>query len=394
MLDDRELCRLLGDGESDRVERKASAADMRKIRRAVCAFANDLPGRGQPGVIFVGVNDDGTCANLAIDDDLLTRLSQIRSNGDILPIPSIEVARRTLDGCDLAVVQVSPADAPPVRLNGRIWIRVGPTTQPAGPDDERILRERARHRAQPFDRRPAEGARLDDLDLLFFEREYLPAAVDPQVLQRNNRTVEERLESLRLLSGPVPTYGAILALGTDPRRFVPGAYLQFLRIDGTGLGDPIKDEHELSGPLYELVRQLDDLLKLNISTSVDIASAPTETRAPDYPVAALQQLARNALIHRNYETSNAPVRVYWFRDRVEIHNPGGPFGQVTQANIGTGVTDYRNPLLAEAMANLGYVQRFGYGIPLARELLAANGNPAPEFAMSPGATLVTVRSRP
>ncbi len=53
-----------------------------------------------------------------------------------------------------------------------------------------------------------------------------------------------------------------------------------------------------------------------------------------------------------------------------------------------------NPLVAEAMANLGYVQRFGYGIPLARRLLADNGNPDPEFSLSQSATLATVRPLP
>ena len=41
--------------ESDLVERKETAADGRKIRRNICAFANDLPGHGRPGVVLVGV---------------------------------------------------------------------------------------------------------------------------------------------------------------------------------------------------------------------------------------------------------------------------------------------------------------------------------------------------
>ena len=57
-----ELEALLREPESDRVERKRSAADRSGIRRNVCAFANDLPGHGAPGVIFVGVEDDGRCA--------------------------------------------------------------------------------------------------------------------------------------------------------------------------------------------------------------------------------------------------------------------------------------------------------------------------------------------
>src|SRR2546422_4427262 len=101
-----------------------------------------------------------------------------------------------------------------------------------------------------------------------------------------------------------------------------------------------------------------------------------EIRKPDYPLVAIQQLARNAVMHRTYESTNAPIRITWFNDRVEIQNPGGPFGLVTRRNFGTaGATDYRNPHLAEVMKNLGFVQRFGIGIALARSEMAKNGNP-------------------
>ncbi|HET9079368.1 MAG TPA: ATP-binding protein [Trebonia sp.] len=61
----------------------------------------------------------------------------------------------------------------------------------------------------------------------------------------------------------------------------------------------------------------------------------------------------------------------WFDDRVEIHSPGGPFGQVTVETIGQpGLTDYRNPTLAGVMNRLGFVQRFGVGIQVSRDRLA------------------------
>lgn len=394
MLTVDELRAFLRTMESDRVERKASTSDMKKIRRAVCAFANDLPAHGAPGVVLVGVNDDGSCAALEITDDLLLKLAQIRSNGDILPVPSIAVRKEELDGCEVAVVEVQPASAPPVRFGGRIWVRVGPSTQEAGADDERVLREKAQSQSLPFDRRGAQGATVADLDLAYFENEYLPQAVSASVLARNQRSVEERLASLRFLVGSTPSHGALVLFGYDPQDYVPGAYVQFLRIDGLELGDPIKDEKRLDGPLHQVVRQLDDLLELNISVAVDFTSSATENRVPDYPLAALQQLVRNALIHRNYETSNAPVRIYWFNDRIEIHNPGGLYGQVTQETFGKGATDYRNPLVAEIMATLGYVQRFGFGIPTARRQLKANGNPPPEFNFQQQAFLATVRRRP
>jgi len=89
------------------------------------------------------------------------------------------------------------------------------------------------------------------------------------------------------------------------------------------------------------------------------------------------------------------VRVTWFDDRIEIQNPGGPFGQVTVENFGQpGITDYRNPSVAETMRNLGFVQRFGVGIQIARRQLADNGNPVPEFTVQPNHVLVTVRRQP
>ncbi|MDD4094465.1 MAG: ATP-binding protein, partial [Methanothrix sp.] len=72
----------------------------------------------------------------------------------------------------------------------------------------------------------------------------------------------------------------------------------------------------------------------------------------------------------------------------------GPFGQVTKENFGQpGVTDYRNPHLAEAMRVLGYVQRFGIGIEIARKLLEENGNPPPIFDVERNFILVTVRKQ-
>ncbi len=104
-------------------------------------------------------------------------------------------------------------------------------------------------------------------------------------------------------------------------------------------------------------------------------------------------------MHRNYEGTTSPVRVTWYSDRVEILSPGGPFGAVTPATFGMpGITDYRNPTLAEALKSYGFVEKFGQGIEIARRSLAANGNPAPEFrfepAEAPGWVHVTVRKRP
>ena len=96
-------------------------------------------------------------------------------------------------------------------------------------------------------------------------------------------------------------------------------------------------------------------------------------------------------MHRTYEATNAPIHVYWFEDRIEILSPGGPFGAITAETFGQpGLVDYRNPNLAEALRVLGFVQRFGFGIPTARRELEKNGNPALDFEVTPNHVLFRI----
>ena len=391
---DDELAAMMADLESDLVERKRSLSNSaaEKISRSICAFANDLPGHGLPGVIFVGAEDDDRCAGLNINDQLLQRLAALRDDGRLLPLPSMDVQRRTLDSCTAAVVTVQPAPHPPVRYEGRTWVRVGPTVRLASASDERRLAERRRAVDVPLDLLPAYGATIADLDLDYVEHRYLPRAVSADVLAQNQRTLEEQMRSLRLVSSDVPTNGAMLAFGRDPQSRLPSAYVQFVRFDGDDVTDPVKTSQRLTGRLEDMLNDLSRLMVLNVETSLDVASGPRERRFPDYPVEALRQLAFNAVMHRSYEGMHAPSRVYWFSDRVLIESPGGLFGAVTPETIGEGATSYRNQLIAEIMSNLGFAQQFGIGIPLTRRALSANGNPEPEFQIDHSRVRVTVRS--
>jgi ATP-dependent DNA helicase RecG len=394
-LTEQELLALLADLESDRVERKESAGSRDKLSEAICAFANDLPGYRQPGVLFVGVTDKGAISGLSITDELLRTLADLRDQGNLLPPPSMSVRKLTTPDGAVAVVEVQPSTAPPVRYKGRIYIRVGPRRGIASLDDERQLNERRRALDLPFDAQPVGGTTLGDLDLSLFEQTLLPALQPPDVLAENGRSREQQMVALRLLSVEgTATVAGLLATGRDPLWWLPGAYVQFLRIDGEDLAAPIIDEKRLDGTLLEVLSQLDDLIKVNTVTAVDITSSDRETRASDYPIVALQQIVRNAIMHRSYENNNAPVRFTWFTDRVEVINPGGPYGSVSVSNFGTpGITGYRNPTLAEIMYGLGYVQRFGAGIPLIRNSLNRNQNPEPRFDATDTYVAVTIWRR-
>lgn len=392
---DERIAQLAAGLEPDRVERRLSAADPKAIRRSICAFANDLPGYGEPGILLIGVEDDGRVSGATIDDELLDRVSAARDDGDIMPMPSLVVEKRKLGGGEIAVVFVEPAQYPPVRYRGRVWVRVGPAVRPATPDDETRLTERRCFGGLPFDLRPCESASLSDLDEGALRQRYLPAAVAEGVLEADCRSFEKQLRALRLLGvrSSSPVWGALLAFARDPLEWLPGAYAQFFRFAGRDITDPVRCETTFTGGVADVLSGLEELLGLAIRTRTQVAEVERELRQPDYPIAALRQLVRNAVMHRRYET-NIPVRVYWFDDRVEIASPGGLFGRVSEEGFGEGVTDYRNPLVAEIMSHLGFAQRFGFGIPLAKKALEANGNPPPEFRFSEKQVTVVVKAAP
>jgi len=373
---DTQLEAMMIDLESDRIERKQSFQGdaPQKVREAVCAFANDLAGHGEPGVVLIGVHDKGApMPGFVVTDELLRSLADIKTDGNIVPPPTLLVEKRQLSGREVAVITVWPCDTPPVRYKGRIHVRWGPRRGLATAQDERILNERRRHRDKPFDIQPIPSATVAQLSRVRFEHEYLPALVAPDVIEANERSYEQKLAATKMIvdeADPIPTVLGLLTLGNKPSDYIPGAYGQFLRFSGMDMASEILDEATIQGTVSEQIRRMEEKLAAHNVRRVRFVDVPTEQRHDAYPAEALHQLLRNAYLHRSYENTHAPVRVYWFADRIEISNPGGPYGSVTVDNFGQpGLADYRNPNLAESMRALGWVQRFGAGIVIARKVL-------------------------
>jgi len=393
MISENELLKLMADMESDRVERTVATADTAKFREAICAFSNDFPNHRQPGYLLVGVEDKmGKACGLKANDALLRNLAGLRQDGEILPQPAMSVARIPLsDGSgDVVVVEVHPSDLPQVRYKGRIHIRVGPRRASANDSEERMLSERRVAMARTFDARPCSEARLEDLEIDLFLHVYRKAAVAEEVIRANNRSLEEQLAALRLydLRRDCPTHAGVLLFGKRPAHFLPGAYVQYLRIDGTQLSGPVKVSRELGGNLIGMIRSLIALLDGILEARPVRVSTLRDETVWDYPSAPLRELLLNAICHRNYE-SNAPVRFHRYGDRIEIKNPGGLYGQASPENFPR-ETDYRNPIVSEALRVQGYVNRFGRSVLEAQESLLANGNPPARYTFEPNSVTVSV----
>ena len=375
-----ELKDILEIDESYRIERTVSTSNMDKFQEAICAFANDLPGKRQKGYLLIGVHDDGRVSGLKVDDALMKKISGIRSDGNILPLPVMNTEKVELPEGDVLVVEVTPSLIPPVRYRGRTFIRIGPRRDIASEAEERILIERRASYMATFDATPCFAAKLEDLDLQVFRNKYLPKAVSPEMLESESRPVEEQLAALGMfdLDNKCPTFAGIVLFGHNPRRFMPGAYVQYVCFEGKDKTSNVLNEREFGDNYCELLPKLESLLEMSVIKQYPVqASMLREDMVKNYPYWAIRELLMNGCMHRDLQ-SNTPLRFYEFSDHLEITNAGGLYGNARPENFPK-INDYRNPIIAGAMKSLGYVNKYNRSIGQVQKELSENGNPKAEF---------------
>jgi ATP-dependent DNA helicase RecG len=391
-----ELKNLIANGEADRVEMTRSTTDTDKFREAICSFSNDMAGRGLPGYLLIGVDEKDPAFRLPITDELLQQFASYRSDGQIMPLPVMNVSRmpHPNGGGEILVVEVHPHDLPPVRYKGRTHIRIGPRKDVASEAEERVLIERRTAHFRTFDATPCPEGDLNRLDLETFRQTYRPQAIAAEVIAANHRDVPEQLAALRFfnLKRNCPTNAGMLVFAFDPLDIFPGAKVQFVQFDGPQLSDQVLAAKSFTGNLITVLAELDSFLKGRFTQKPVSVSSLREQAVFDYPPEAVRELLMNAVLHRDYQ-STSPLRFYQFSDRIEIQNPGGLYGEASPENFPR-VNAYRNPIIAEAMHTLGYVNRFGRGIARAQRALADNGSPAATFDYQTSHFLAVVRKHP
>ena len=305
MITKEELLELLKSNETYRVEKTISTTNKDKFCEAICAFANDMPNSNKPGYLLIGVDNDGRRSGLKVDDTLLKNISSIRTEGNILPFPVMNVDYISFEDGDVLVVEVLPSEFPPVRYHGRTYIRIGPRKDKATTQEENILVERRSANFPTFDTTPCTEATLDDIDTKLFINEYLPKAIDEDVLASDTRDIKEQMASLRLYNKKYdcPTYAAIILFGKRPKYFLFGDYIQYVNFDGKNNAAPIIKEKEFDGNLMTLLPRIDTFIgdSLIVARPVPVSNLREET-VRNYPKWSIRELMMNALMHRDYKT--------------------------------------------------------------------------------------------
>lgn len=311
--------------------------------------------------------------------DVLVQSALLAEPPLILPMPETVA----LDGVHVLVASV-PTGLPHVyALDGRYWIREGRANEPIS---ARRLRHLLLERGEiAFESDVPDGVTLDDLDSEKVEAYCkvlgAPGATAPQaaLLQRGC--------AVRRRAGLTPTLAGLLLFGRQPQRWLPSAFVATVRVTGRELGDEFVRE-EIGGTLPEQLTRAEAFLHDHMRRGVRLSGMTREERL-EYPLPVVREALVNAVAHREYAVRGDHIRAMLFSDRLEVTSPGRLPGPVTVSNI-VHERFSRNVAIVQVLADLGYIERLGYGIDRMIALMRQHGLRRPHFEETAGGFRVTL----
>jgi ATP-dependent DNA helicase RecG len=338
------------------------------------------------GLVILGVSPrSGEILGIRQPEEAIDRVFQAALLADpplVLPIPISQWV-----GAVQVVYITVPAGLPNVyNLDGRYLGREGRQITPLS---ARRLRELLMERGVlQFDSESPSDAALDDLDpqkiAEYIKGFRLIGSETPEevllrraCLRRDNRGIFH------------PTYAALLLFGRAPQRWLPNATLLAARFTGVAFTDQYIKQ-EITGTLPEQLRQAEAFLRANLRSVVRLVGL-THLETLEYPFEAVRELLVNAIAHRDYGMQGDCIHLHIFADRLEVHSPGGLPGPVTLDNL-LEARFSRNAVIVQALADLGFVERLGYGLDRVVTVMRQNNLPPPLFEEAAGSFHVTLYS--
>lgn len=323
--------------ESETVELKLIVTDL--IKKEIFAFANS-----EGGTIFIGVSDDGEVVGIEDSDKSGLQVSSM-VHDNIKPDLSMFVSYRTLnfDGKEVLSIDVERGTNRPYYLANKglrpegVYIRYGFSSIPAS--DSTI-----RNMIKEIDGDVYESLRSINQDLTFNSCEN----------ELKNRNIDFKEQALKLVSndGLYTNLGLLLS-DQCPYTIKAAVFEDYDQ-------SLFKDRNEFSG---SLLKQLEDVYsyidKYNNNRSTFDKLWRIDTR--DYPEKALREALLNSIVHRDYSYS-ASTLISIYKDRLQIVSVGGLMPGYELNDIKNGLSDTRNPNLANIFYRLKLIEAYGTGI--------------------------------
>lgn len=369
-------------------QKKRSEDLARDVARLAAGMAN-----ADGGVLLVGVEPDKGVTGIPYSQDELQEL--IRSPQALLNPPlSPSCGRAQLGNLLLLKFEISPSPEVHRIAGGRAFYRVATENPALPPEQIQSLKESKRNVF--YERQSVLEAGLDDLDLAAVESlaEKIGDPRNPETVLGHVYHLIDTSRERRSL-----TMAALLLFAKEPSRWHPRCGIDFVKYEGTeklyGGALNVVKRIRFEAPLCRLIDETVGRVKEHIRERTILHDLFFRERL-EYPIFAWQEALVNAVAHRDYALTGAPVEVWMFDDRIEIRSPGLPPAPVTleQLRQQQRIHFSRNPLLVRALADLGYLREMGEGVPRMFQEMEHHGLRAPEFSTEGFVFTVTLRNTP
>jgi len=298
-----ELIELIGRVEDSRTQFKQTLTNPESLAGDLVAFSNSKGGR-----IIIGVNDQGAVLGLSAAD--IRRINQLLSNtATNLIRPSInpETENVSVGGQLLMVVSVAEGVSKPYcDNNGVFWVK-------SGSDKRRVTsREEVQRLLQSAglvyaDEVPVDGAVINDLDTEhfgdFFEKQY-GVSLD-KALERDGISLGNLLNNLGLARDASLNLAGLMLFGRHPQRYRSAFVVKAVSFVGNDpAGNKYRDSEDITGCLRDLHKGMMSFLSRNLRRLQGEKGINTEGDL-EIPLAALEELVVNMVLHRDYFISAA-----------------------------------------------------------------------------------------
>ena len=147
-------------------------------------------------------------------------------------------------------------------------------------------------------------------------------------------------------------------------------------------------KRDISGTLSDQILQAEAFVRQNLNRVVRLVGL-TRQEVTEYPLEAVRELLVNAVVHRDYNLQGDNIHLNIYSNRIEVHSPGGLPGPVNLDNL-LEARFSRNAVIVQVLSDLGYVERLGYGLDRAVEVLRGQGLAPPRFEEVGGAFRVSL----
>lgn len=243
----------------------------------------------------------------------------------------------------------------------------------------------------PFDDSVCSGAKLQDIDSKSITSFLETAEAKGRLKFKGSRSPKDVLRNFKLIRDGQLTNAAILLFGQDPTRFFNNLQVHCFHFYGMEKRKPIVSQQPYEGRIFEVIDEAVEFVLGKINRSVGTHAASTQAPVKyEIPRSVITEAIVNAVAHRNYR-HNGFVQVIVFSDRVEVWNPGElPPGLTPERLREPHGPIPRNPLIAEPLFRVEYIQKAGTGTTDMIADCRDAGLPEPDFEQRGPHFVVTI----